>query len=93
MNRDDDNKLITAFNALGVATAYAMLGLSIWMAPINLATKGFWALGILLLTLALVNYVKYRFDARLREDRIQRLEEARNEKLLEEYVGEKTTSS
>ncbi|NRB00101.1 MAG: hypothetical protein HRU32_09810, partial [Rhodobacteraceae bacterium] len=58
-----------------------------------LATKGFWALGILLLTLALVNYVKYRFDARLREDRIQRLEEARNEKLLEEYVGEKTTSS
>jgi hypothetical protein len=39
-----------------------------------------------LLTLALVNFVKYRFDDRLSVDRVQRLEEARNEKLLSDYV-------
>jgi hypothetical protein len=42
-----------------------------------------------LLTLALVNFVKYRFDDRLSEDRIQRLEDARNEKLLSDYVSDK----
>ncbi len=46
-------------------------------------------MGVLLLTLSLVNFVKYRFDDRLHEDRLQRLEDARNEKLLEEYVSEK----
>jgi len=42
-----------------------------------------------LLTLSLVNFVKYRFEERLSEDRIQRLEDAKNEKLLEEFVGDK----
>ncbi len=46
-------------------------------------------MGVLLLTLSLVNFVKYRCDDRLREDRLQRLEDARSEKLLEEYVSEK----
>lgn len=54
-----------------------------------LSAKGYWAIGILLLTLALVNFVKYRFDDRLSEDRIQWLEEARNEKLSPDYVGDK----
>jgi hypothetical protein len=36
-----------------------------------------------------VNFVKYRFDARIAEDRLQRLEDAKNEKLMEEYIGEK----
>jgi len=85
-NRNDDNSLITFFNGAGVAVAYAMLGLSIYLAPVDLSTKGYWGIGILLLTLSLVNFVKYRFDARLRDDRIQRLEEAKNEKLLEEFV-------
>ena len=84
-----DNSLIITFNAAGVFIAYAMLGLSLWMAPVNIATKGYWAIGILFLSLSLVNFVKYRFDDRLREDRIQRLEEAKNEKLLETYVTEK----
>lgn len=86
MTHNDDNKAIIFFNGLGIAVAYLMLGISLWMAPINLATKGYWAIGILLLTLSLVNFVKYRFDVRLREDRIQRLEDAKNEKLLEQYV-------
>jgi hypothetical protein len=43
---------------------------------------------VMMLTLALVNFVKYRFEERMSEDRINRIEEARNEKLLSEYVGE-----
>jgi hypothetical protein len=77
------------FNGVGVAVAYFMLALSIWMAPVDLSTKGYWGLGILLLTLALVNFVKYRFDAKIAEDRIARLEDAKNEKLMAEYIGEK----
>lgn len=84
-----DNGLIIAFNGLGVAVAYGMLALSLYMSPdVPLSTKGYWGIGILLLTLALVNFVKLRFDERLSEDRIQRIEDARNEKLLTEYVGD-----
>lgn len=83
-----DNTLIMFINGLGVAIAYGMLGLSLWLSEdVPLATKGYWGIGILMLTLALVNFVKYRFDDRLSEDRLSRLEEARNERLLAEYVG------
>ncbi|MEL6206895.1 MAG: hypothetical protein AAFR47_16495 [Pseudomonadota bacterium] len=85
-NRDNDTTAIMSFNALGVVVAYGMLALSLWLADVPLSTKGYWGIGILLLTLALVNYIKYRFDLRLNEDRLQRLEAARNEKLLEDYV-------
>jgi len=82
-----DNALIMFFNGAAVVVAYAMLGLSLWLSPdVPLSTKGYWGIGILLLTLALVNFVKYRFDDRLSEDRITRLEAARNEKLLSDYV-------
>lgn len=84
-----DSSAIMLFNGLGVAVAYFMLALSIWMAPVDLSTKGYWGLGILLLTLALVNFVKYRFDAKIAEDRLSRLEDAKNEKLMAEYIGEK----
>ena len=87
-----DNALILFFNGAAVVVAYAMLGLSLWLSPeVPLATKGFWGIGILLLTLALVNFVKYRFDARMSSDRIARLEEARNERLLSDYVGKDAT--
>ncbi|WP_333715037.1 hypothetical protein [Yoonia sp.] len=85
-----DNALIMFVNGVGVAIAYGMLGISLWLSTnVPLATKGFWAMAILLLTLALINFVKYRFDEKLSEDRIARLEAARNEKLLEEYSGDK----
>ncbi|RUS60928.1 hypothetical protein EGN72_07055 [Pseudorhodobacter sp. E13] len=84
-----DTSAIMFFNGVGVAVAYFMLALSIWMAPVDLSTKGYWGLGILLLTLALVNFVKYRFDAKIAEDRLARLEDAKNEKLMAEYIGEK----
>ena len=72
----------------GSSAADGLLATSIWITDIPLSAKGYWAMGVLLLTLALVNFVKYRFDDRLKEDRIQRLEEAKNEKLLEEYVND-----
>lgn len=83
-----DNGLIIMFNAAGVIAAYGMLGLSLYMSPdVPLSTKGYWGIGIMMLTLSLVNFVKLRFDDRLSEDRITRVEEARNERLLTEYVG------
>ncbi|MBU2994518.1 hypothetical protein Q4555_05885 [Octadecabacter sp. 1_MG-2023] len=84
----NDNAMITLFNGAGVVVAYGMLGLSLYMSPdVPLSTKGYWGIGILLLTLSLVNFVKLRFDERLSEDRVTRLEEARNERILSEYVG------
>ena len=87
MNNRSDTALIMVFNAAAVVVAYVMLGLSLWLSPeVPLATKGFWGISVLLLTLALVNFVKYRFDDRMSADRIQRLEEAKNERLLSDYV-------
>lgn len=84
-----DNTLIMFLNGLGVAIAYGMLAISLWLSTdVPLATKGFWGMGILLLTLSLINVVKYRFDAKSSEDRIHRIEEARNEKLLEEALND-----
>ena len=87
--RKSDNSLIMFINGLGVAVAYGMLGISLWLSTeVPLATKGFWGMSVMMLTLALVNFVKYRFDDKMSEDRIQRIEDAKNEKLLEDYVGE-----
>jgi hypothetical protein len=77
-------------NGAGVAIAYGMLGISLWLSTnVPLATKGFWGMAVLLLTLSLINFVKYRFDEKMSEDRIQRIEDAKNEKILEDYVGDK----
>lgn len=89
LNEKPDNTVIMMFNLVGVAAAYGLLGLSLYMSTdVPLSTKGFWGIGVLMLTLSLVNFVKYRFDNQQRVDRINRIEEARNEKLLEEYVGD-----
>jgi len=84
-----DNALIMFVNGAGVAVAYGMLTISLWLSTdVPLSTKGFWAMSVMMLTLALVNFVKYRFDEKMADDRIQRIEDAKNEKLLEDYVGE-----
>jgi hypothetical protein len=75
------------FNAVSVGVALLMLGLSIWLAPIDLSTKGHWAMGVLLLTGSLVNLVKYRMDERIAADTTSKVEKARQEKLISEYVG------
>ncbi|MBL4807406.1 MAG: hypothetical protein JKY31_08965 [Rhodobacteraceae bacterium] len=87
---NNSNRIYTTFNAIGVATAYVMLGASIWLAPIDLSTKGFWGMGIFMLTLSLVNLVKYRLDDRASDDRINKLEAAKAEKILEDYVTDKS---
>ena len=84
-----DNSLITMFNLAGVVAAYVLLGFSLYLSTgVPLSTKGFWGIGILMLTLSLVNFVKYRFDAQISKDRIRQLEDAKNEKLLEDFVGD-----
>lgn len=83
-----DNTLIMLFNGAGVVAAYVLLGISLYLSTdVPLSTKGFWGIGVLMLTISLVNFVKYRFDTQAREDRIKQLEDAKNEKLLEEFVG------
>jgi len=89
MFNNESNNIYLIFNGIGVFFAYAMLAGSIYYAPVDFSTKGYWAMGIGLLTLALVNVVKYRLDDRMSEDRINKLEAAKAERILEEYVVEK----
>ncbi len=85
----NDNSLIILLNICGVIAAYGLLGLSLYMSPdVPLSTKGYWGMGIILLTLSLINVVKYRFDIRSSEDRIRKIEDAKNEKLLEDVLAE-----
>ncbi|MEI9411600.1 YiaA/YiaB family inner membrane protein [Mesorhizobium salmacidum] len=81
------NQTYIMFNTVSVGAAYFMLGLSLWLAPVDLSTKGYWAMGILLLTGSLVNLVKYRTDERISAETTAKIEKARNEKLISEYVG------
>ncbi|MGR3490789.1 MAG: hypothetical protein ACU0DW_01925 [Shimia sp.] len=84
----NDNAVIIIFNLLGIVVSYVMLGISLYLSTeVPLATKGFWAISVLMLTISLVNFVKYRFDNQLAEDRVSKLEMAKNEKYLSDYVG------
>ncbi|MEP5728294.1 MAG: hypothetical protein ABJL67_02855 [Sulfitobacter sp.] len=88
-NERNDNGLILFLNAVGVVLAYGLLAVSLWLSTdVPLATKGYWGMGIVLLTLSLINVVKYRFEERSSEDRIRRIEEAKNEKILEDFVSD-----
>lgn len=83
-----NNQVYIFFNGIGVAVAYGMLALSVWLAPVDLSTKGYWGMGIFLLTCALVNLVKYRLDDRMQQERIFKLETAKNEKIISDYIAE-----
>ncbi|SMP25493.1 hypothetical protein [Shimia sagamensis] len=87
MTDRNDNSTIVMLNMAGVALAYVLLGISLWLSTdVPLSTKGFWGMGIVLLTISLINVVKYRFDNQQRDDRIRRIEEVRDEKMLEEAL-------
>jgi hypothetical protein len=88
MNASTNNQVYILFNAVGVAVAYGMLALSIYLAPVDLSTKGYWGMGIFLLTAALVNLVKYRLDDRMQQERLYKLETAKNEKIISDYITE-----
>ncbi len=83
----NDNSLIINLNMGGVVLAYVLLAISLWLSTeVPLSTKGYWGMGIVLLTISLINVVKYRMDAKLNDDRIRLLEDAKNERLLAEFV-------
>ncbi len=86
-NQRNDNAFIMLINSAGVLLAYGLLAVSLWLSTdVPLSTKGYWGMGIVLLTISLINVVKYRFDSRSSEDRINRIEAARDEKMLEEAL-------
>lgn len=86
-NSTNDNAVIMLINLAGVFIALIMLAISLYLSvDVPLATKGYWGIAVLMLCVSLINFVKYRFDNQIASDRIQRLEQAKNEKLLEEYV-------
>jgi len=85
---NNNTSIYILFNAAGVLTAYVMLALSVWLAPVDLSTKGYWGMGVFLLTCALVNLVKYRLDDRMQQERLFKLEAAKNEKIIQDYIAE-----
>jgi hypothetical protein len=87
MNNVENNAVYITFNGLCVLAALFLLSLSVWLAPVDLSTKGYWGMGVIFLAGSLVNLVKYRMDDRINRETISRLEQAKNEKLLKEYVG------
>jgi len=87
MNNESSNGIYILFNAAGVAAALFLLALSLWLAPVDLSTKGYWGMGVVLLMGSLVNLVKYRTDDRNARDVVRQLEQAKNEKILKDYVG------
>lgn len=85
----NDNGLIIFLNSAGVVLAYGLLAISLWLSTeVPLATKGYWGMGIVLLTLSLINVVKYRFENLSSADRIRKIEEAKNERILEDFVND-----
>ena len=83
----DNNQIYVVFNAAGVVAALFLLSLSLWLAPVDISTKGYWGMGIVLLMASLVNFVKYRMDQRIQQDVVRQIEAAKNEYILKEYVS------
>ena len=74
------------YNYICVGVAYAMLSLSLYLMPVNLATKGYLGMGIIFLSGSLVTLVKTLHDLRTQGDTHTKLERAKQDKLLQEYV-------
>ncbi|WP_323761354.1 YiaA/YiaB family inner membrane protein [Maricaulis sp.] len=80
------SKLWISFNYACVAIAYAMLGLSLLLVPVDLSTKGYVGMGILFLTGSLITLVKTLQEQRINDQFSSKLERAKHEKILEDYV-------
>lgn len=81
------SKLWITFNYGCVIAAYAMLGLSLILMPVDLSTKGYVGMGVLFLTGSLVTLVKTLQEQRINEQCTSKVERARQEKLLSDYVS------
>ena len=82
----EHSKTWVSFNYLCVFTAFVMLGLSMVLMPVNLATKGYLAMGVIFLSGSLVTLVKTLHDLRVADDVTAKLERAKQDKLLQEFV-------
>lgn len=74
------------YNYLCVFVAFALLGASLFFMPVNFATKGYLAMGIVFLSGSLVTLVKTLHDIRVSSEVSHKLERAKQDKLLQEYV-------
>ena len=74
------------YNYICVGVAYAMLAMSLFLMPINLATKGYVGMGIIFLSGSLVTLVKTLHDLRVQSDVSTKIEMAKQDKLLQEYA-------
>jgi hypothetical protein len=86
MNENNGNSIYTVFNFGCVVGAVILLCISLWLAPVDLSTKGYWGMGVLWLSGSLVNLVKLRMEERYSRESVARLEAAKNEKLIKDYV-------
>ncbi len=60
-----DNTLIMGINIMGGLLAYGLLAISLWLSTdVPLATKGYWGMAVLLLTISIINVVKFRLEAK-----------------------------
>jgi len=76
------------FNYTCVATAYTMMAIAIAYMPVDMATKGYIAMGLLFLSGSLVTLVKTLHDVRVGTEFTNKLEKAKQEKILNEYVSQ-----
>ena len=81
----EHSKMYITFCYFCVIVALVMLGGSIWFMPVNFATKGYLAMGILFLSGSLVTLIKTLRDVQESEKSLAKLEKAKNEQLLKEY--------
>ncbi len=83
----DHSKTWINFNYVCVIVAYIMLAMSLWLMPVNLATKGYLGMGIVFLSGSLVTLVKTLHDLRLQSETTHKIERARQDKLLQEFAS------
>ncbi|MEL6361173.1 MAG: YiaA/YiaB family inner membrane protein [Pseudomonadota bacterium] len=82
----EHSKTWITFNYACVFVAFVMLGLSLVLMPVNLATKGYVAMGVIFLSGSLVTLVKTMHDLRVSQDVSSKIERAKQDKLLQEFV-------
>lgn len=82
----EHSKTWITFNYTCVFVAFAMLGTSLFLMPVNIATKGYIAMGIVFLSGSLVTLVKTLHDLRVQNEVVSKIERAKQDKLLQDYA-------
>ena len=84
---DNTNQFYIIFNGFCIAVALGLLALSLYIADIDLSTKGYWGMGVLFLSGSIVNLVKLKFDERAENELANQVKRAKNEKLVTEFAA------